>query len=141
MAERNARTITTLNENDVLLGRGRGPSQYVGNQKFLSLVKTKKQEYNCKHVPNKTKAAIANEIYCKITEDRGGRFLSLVNENGQRTRNLVEEGVWVVVHKDHAIEKVKQGMYSFHMITYSLLLYLMYYNYCFFSITPTPRKG
>lgn len=37
---------TSLNDNDVLLGRGIGPSYFIGNKRMAKLVESRKEEYN-----------------------------------------------------------------------------------------------
>jgi len=58
---------------DVLLGRGSGPNDHVGNINFRDLVQDRKSEYlSTNH--RQTKALIAKEIVDRVYE-RGGRFL------------------------------------------------------------------
>ena len=63
--------------NDVLLGRGSGPNDHIGNINFRDLVADRKAEYlSTNH--RQTKALIAKDIVDKVY-GRGGRFLKKLN--------------------------------------------------------------
>ena len=96
-----------LEDNDVLLGRGSGQSQYIGSRRFRAVVETRRAEYTA-NPSYKVKARIAREVFEEITS-RGGRFLELV-DTGKRIKNLVDEGVWRVVTQSVALEKCKQAL-------------------------------
>jgi hypothetical protein len=91
--------ITMLNENDVLLGRGKGVNDYVGNRKFREFVKTHRQEYLGSSRGDKTQIArqIVGQV-CKLNPP--GRFLKKVSN----TR------YWVVVESQVALEKTSQAL-------------------------------
>ena len=99
--------VTALNSNDVLLGRGAGSSQYIGNQKFRDLVEERKEEYSSS-ASRMPKAKIAEEILDHV-QSLGGRFLQL-DENQGAIDNMVEEGIWHVVDDKAALEKCKQAL-------------------------------
>ena len=40
--------IRFLNENDALLGRGAGPSNFIGNRRFQDLMESRREEYSSK---------------------------------------------------------------------------------------------
>jgi len=107
--EANARLIVpSLNENDVLLGRGKGPSNYVGNNRFLDIIKERREEYTSKDTTYNQKSVIANEVMQNV-HSRGGRFLQLVSR-GQPMRNVVEEGQWYVESESVVLLKIKQAL-------------------------------
>jgi len=99
--------ITALNDNDVLLGRGTGYARYVGNKRFLRLVRNRKKEYNSTK-SYIVKGEIAVDVYCCLKK-RNGRFLKLV-KTGQRATNVVREGVWREASQKDALEKCKQAL-------------------------------
>lgn len=65
--------VFEVKSDDVLLGRGSGPNDHVGNIKFRDLVHERKSEYlSTNH--RQTKALIAKDIVDQVYA-RGGRFL------------------------------------------------------------------
>lgn len=103
--------IRDLNSNDVLLGRGIGPSTFEGNVKFRDeIVAPRKEEYL--NPSYREKSRIAREVY-DVVKSRGGRFLSLVNANdanGRPLRNVVDNGTWQEVGIKKALDKCKQSL-------------------------------
>ena len=97
-----------ISDHDILLGRGRGPSNHVGNKRFLAVCKLHEEEYNGTS-SFKKKGAIANEVFCEVSDARNARFLQLV-PTGQPMRNVVEEGEWVVASKKASMDKIKQAL-------------------------------
>lgn len=92
---------------DVLLGRGTGQNEYIGNRRFRSFVETRKDEYLGTR-SNKEKNRIAEEILDHICA-QGGRFLRLSDEYVRRDGCIVvEDGIWYVAPDDVALEKCKQ---------------------------------
>lgn len=104
---RSKKEITALSNEDVLVGRGKGFSSYIGNQKFLKTIEERKAEYNGTD-DNTKKLMIARQILNEI-KGKGGRFLRLVNEN-QRVRDVVKQGVWCEASSCVAMEKIKQAL-------------------------------
>jgi hypothetical protein len=98
-ASRSTNLIIELNDNDVLLGRGRGIVKFVGNQRFRRLVEERKEEYSSfgSHKDDR-KARIARELFDRIHE-RGGRFLK-----------PVEDKTWYEVEESVALEKCMQAL-------------------------------
>lgn len=69
--------VLEVRSDDVLLGRGSGPNDHVGNIKFRDLVHDRKPEYlSTNH--RQTKATIAKNIVDQVYQ-RGGRFLKKLN--------------------------------------------------------------
>ena len=99
--------IKALKPNDVLMGRGRGPSQYIGNRRFLELVDTRKDEYTST-VSYIVKRMIAQQVYHEI-KSRGGRFLNLVS-GGKPSKNIIDEGVWCDAGLLAGLERCKQAL-------------------------------
>lgn len=95
--------ISSLTENDVLLGRGRGYSEYIGNERFRKLADTFKKEYNSVD-SNLMKVVIARELYLAVKE-KGGRFLKLVQK-----KKKIQQSVWQVADFKTAEEKCKQTL-------------------------------
>jgi hypothetical protein len=87
--------VTSLNDNDVLLGRGCGAKNSEGNDRFQSLILTRKEEYMSLE-SYKEKRAIADSLYDEITR-RGGRFLALV-DTGEKIQ-------WEEVSRKAGLEK------------------------------------
>lgn len=85
--------ISVLNDNDVLLGRGRGSTNHIGNERFRALTRLRKEEYKlCDN--NGQKTNIAYEIFHEVVDIRGGRFLQLVDD-GNPPRDILETGTCV----------------------------------------------
>jgi hypothetical protein len=100
--------ITTIKQDDVLMGRGSGPNEFIGNQRFRSLVEARKGEY--KSAPkNKLKTKIAKEVIDEI-HALGGRFLKQVETGTPDINYVVEEAVWCEVEEKLALEKCKQTL-------------------------------
>ena len=93
--------ITSPNPNDVLLGRGTGPNEFIGNRRFRQIVEQRKEEY--KMAPNVGKTMIARQLVSHIHE-AGGRFLKRVE-----TENI-DEPVWCEVEEKVALEKCSQAL-------------------------------
>jgi hypothetical protein len=92
--------ITSLNDNDVILGRGAGPSQFVGNLRFQSRIEKRQEEYLLITAHrHKRKAAIARDIVDQ-THALGGRFVKPVG-SGEVSYEEVADA--------KAIEKCKQS--------------------------------
>lgn len=92
-------TITFLNSNDVLCGRGSGPNDHVGNVAFRKLVSTRRREYLGTST-RMQKARIAREIADAVwNANPPGRFLEKATETS-----------WNVVPEVKALEKVKQAL-------------------------------
>jgi hypothetical protein len=111
VAPNSTNLITELNDNDVLLGRGSGPSQFVGNRGFRALVDDRRDEYNWAH-KNKEKNEIAKELYDGIRA-LGGRFLKLI-ESMKHVDDVVRDGVWFEASEAIALEKCKQSLREKH---------------------------
>ena len=94
---------SSLNANDVLLGRGKGSSDYIGNVRFRSLVNERKEEYTGSDNYNE-KSMIAREVYNEI-HSRGGRFLKPAE-----TASSGKNRLWCVASKSQALEKCKQAL-------------------------------
>ena len=107
-APTNKGRITALNPNDVLMGRGRGPSQYIGNRLFLELVDTRKDEYTSTE-SYIAKRAIAQQVYHEV-KLRGGRFLKLVVSDRKPAKNVIDEGVWCDAGESAGLERCKQAL-------------------------------
>ena len=99
--------ITSLNRNDVLLGRGTGPSEYVGNKLFRKHVHTRREEYvGCESMFDKGR--IAQEVVDHV-HSLGGRFVRQ-ERKGRRVGDLLVDGLWREEKDSVAIEKCKQAL-------------------------------
>jgi hypothetical protein len=95
--------ITSLNHNDVILGRGAGPSLFIGNLRFRSRVDERQEEYlSLKAHKHPTKARISRELVVQ-TRALGGRFLKPVRSDSA-------DEVWYEVADSVAVEKCKQAL-------------------------------
>jgi hypothetical protein len=105
-APRSTNLITELKYNDVLLGRG-STSEFIGNERFRSLVEVRQEEY-ISAPKNKEKQKIARELFDDI-RSLGGRFLKLV-ESEASADDAAEKGKWYEVEESVALEKCKQSL-------------------------------
>jgi len=87
----------SVEENDVLCGRGGGTNNYVGNKRFRTLVSVNQKDYLLAR--KKDKSAIAKHIV-QIVQRRGGRFL----------RKDTMQSTWVEVGDQKAAEKTSQAL-------------------------------
>jgi len=99
--------ITSLNRNDVLLGRGSGPNHYYGNLQFRDLVEQRREAYAQANLLAE-KRGVAQSIVDDVRA-RGGRFL---RQQGQRKKgeNVLTDGEWIEVNNSVALEKSKQAL-------------------------------
>lgn len=96
-----ANLVHTVNENDVLCGRGRGPAGHTGNVRFHELVAEKRMAYlTC--TDRKEKANICEEII-DVVKRSGGRFLKKI----LGSRSKASPKLWKIV--DDAKAKAKTG--------------------------------
>jgi hypothetical protein len=96
--------VTELTPNDVILGRGAGPSQFVGNKQFRSLAEQRKEEYILAPdhwAKQKVARAILNHIH-----ELGGRFL----KEAVKDETSGKGKAWQVVEESVALEKCKQTL-------------------------------
>jgi hypothetical protein len=98
--------ITSLNDNDVILGRGAGPSQYIGNLRFRSHIKKRQEEYIAIATHrHESKARISRDIVSQI-HALGGRFLKAVESESSLGSGMV----WYEEVADMiALDKCKQS--------------------------------
>jgi len=102
-------TITSLNDNDVLCGRGTGPNKFIGNKRFRQYVKTRKQEYSSSGpFAFQDKTQIAQQVVDHV-HGLGGRFVRQLKK-GRREGDLLVDGVWREESRDVALEKAKQTL-------------------------------
>jgi len=101
-----SKVIETLNPNDVLLGRGSGPNDWIGNVTFRQYIEGHKEAYFAGRKYDKTR--IAYQIFHNI-QSAGGHFLRRPDTWKGRTEAVpVTKGVWVEVEEEIAVEKCKQ---------------------------------
>lgn len=86
-----------FNDDDVLSGRGKGPSNYIGNRRFRELVMKNRLAYSAA-TKRKEKKAIARQIVAIIIS-RGGQFLSSQSQHR-----------WVPLNEKKALAKVSQAL-------------------------------
>lgn len=101
--------MTFLTDKDVVLGRGLGFSSLPGNQRFLDLVKTRKEEYKSTG-SHSIKSRIARELYTELTEVIGARFLAIDEESSNDNEGGGESRYKVVTDKNVCLEKIKQAL-------------------------------
>jgi hypothetical protein len=100
--------IMAITQNDVLMGRGSGPNEFMGNQLFRSKVEGRKEEY--KSAPqNELKKKIAEAVIDEV-HAQGGRFLKQFETEISLENALVEEATWCEVEEKVALEKCKQAL-------------------------------
>jgi len=117
MTTHNNRTfVTSLTENDVLLGRGTPCAENEGNVRFRKLVRSRKAEYTAAE-KRMRKDAIAREVLDVIAA-RGGKFLRKVESKAEMmqlgiplcTGGVTPKEVWAIVDEDTQVQKVKQAL-------------------------------
>lgn len=96
------KTLLSINDNDVISGRGKHVFNHYGNIQFMSLVKRFQLEFDkCQKAH---KPILAEKIYRTIQElDPPGRFLKLCSKTTSETK-------WVEMDKKAAIMKIRQAM-------------------------------
>ena len=97
IADCNDAITLSLNENDVLMGRGSPSSEYSGNLRFRQLVLDRRNEYlSC--TTRQEKNQIANEIIQEV-HNRGGRFLRRITtmEEAERYKVPPKAQAWRIV--------------------------------------------
>ncbi len=100
-----------LGPNDVLLGRGTGPNEQIGNIRFRALVRDVIQSFGSKDLDGKEKTRLAKSVM-KEVKAKGGRFVRRVEsgastdkyKNSNRAGDLYEE-----VTDALALDKTKQS--------------------------------
>lgn len=108
--------MTSLTENDVLLGRGTPCAENEGNVRFRKLVRSRKAEYTAAE-KRMRKDAIAREVLDVIAA-RGGKFLRKVESKAEMmqlgiplcTGGVTPKEVWAIVDEDTQVQKVKQAL-------------------------------
>jgi hypothetical protein len=106
----NKKYTTELGATDVLLGRGSGPNDHVGNVHFRELVSERKAEYMATN-HRMTKTKIAREIVDQIINAKG-RFLKKCEQKEVEGLGVEPTGVDVyeIVDDDTMMEKAKQAL-------------------------------
>lgn len=92
----NSSTTNTINDSDVLCGRGGATNNHVGNKMFRSMVSEHQREYLS--AKKKDKALISQRIV-RLVREQGGRFLRRTND-----------GLWTDVGNKKATEKTSQAL-------------------------------
>jgi len=93
-----------------ILNSGAPTINYIGNQTFRALVRTRKTEY-ADAVRHQTKNEIARQIVDEIAS-RGGRFLRGIDDPTEARELGVPQGAkaWKIVKLSVAMEKAKQAL-------------------------------
>ncbi|CAB9496061.1 expressed unknown protein [Seminavis robusta] len=89
--------VTTINDNDVLSGRGGGTNLHPGNRQFRDLINLYRRDYL--KARKNDKPAISRSIVNAI-RDKNGRFLKKVEKSG----------LWFEIGDDAAREKTSQAL-------------------------------
>jgi hypothetical protein len=110
-ASNSGQLISSVNPNDVILGRGLGPSQFIGNQQFRSIVEQYQEEYTSirGHQKREQKTRISKEIVAEV-HTLGGRFLKNIEGSTPVAGAIAEEAIWLEVEESVALEKCKQAL-------------------------------
>ena len=97
-----------VHDHDVLSGRGVNIAGHPGNQRYRTLISTRKDEDYCEKYSTSEKRAVAEEIIKHIHSlDPPGRFLKREG-GGRRSRGL--SGPWEVLNHDQCVKKVCQAL-------------------------------
>jgi len=92
----------TINNNDVLLGRGGMTNRHTGNQDFRKLVKETKSMY--KGYTTKTYKTKTSELVVQYIQAKGGRFLKNIRNSTDSSDK------WVVASAEEARKKTSQAL-------------------------------
>ena len=98
--------ITSLNHNDVLMGRGTRQNEFIGNKRFRSIIERHKEEYRSAQ-KLKAKQKVARKVFDEI-RDLGGRFVKVVVTDAPVYD--ADEGPWIEVEEKVALEKCKSTL-------------------------------
>ena len=118
--------IKDLNETDVLLGRGTGPSEHKGNREFRYLIAKRTNEFNSTD-NRQTKSRIAEQTL-KDVKVKNGRFLRRLDKSEHRfisdktSAPELDDVLYVQVDDVIAVLKTKQA-----------------FRYCSRTATATPQ--
>mmetsp|Transcript_28897 Transcript_28897/g.63643 ORF Transcript_28897/g.63643 Transcript_28897/m.63643 type:complete len:293 (-) Transcript_28897:402-1280(-) len=97
-----------VHDHDVLSGRGVNIAGHPGNQRYRTLILTRKDGDYCEKYTTSEKRAVAEEIIKHIHSlDPPGRFLKR-EVGGKRSRGL--SGPWLVLNHDQCVKKVCQAL-------------------------------
>ena len=100
--------VTSLKPQDVLMGRGNGPNDHIGNGAFRYSILDRLDEYTST-ISRKKKDKIARQVV-RIVQSKNGRFVRKLSQGEKRTRRLPAEKLGYIVVKDScAILKTKQA--------------------------------
>jgi hypothetical protein len=102
--------VFELSHYDVLLGRGAGSINYVGNVLFRETVRERREEY-LSTARRQVKDSIARQIVDIVTS-RNGRFLRKITTSEEKAAIGIREDVnaWVIADEEKMLEKVKQSL-------------------------------
>jgi hypothetical protein len=98
-----SKLLEELGPNDVLLGRGTGPNEYVGNIRFRALVCEVISNSNLATFNSGSKSRLSASVVIAIKE-RGGRFVKKVSGSSRRRGDFYKEVTHTV-----ALGKTKQS--------------------------------
>lgn len=100
--------LITVNDHDVLSGRGVNIAHHSGNQRFRALITTYHDESYCTSYSASEKRAVATEIITHIQDlNPPGRFLKRLGK-GQVSRGLA--GPWQLLSEKEACKKTCQAL-------------------------------
>jgi hypothetical protein len=108
--DKGVKVVHELGHNDVLLGRGAGSINYVGNVLFREVVKERRDEYLATS-KRQLKDSIARDIVQAVAL-RKGRFLrKIVSDDERKYFGVAKNGnAWIVANYERTLEKVKQSL-------------------------------
>ena len=101
--------VSTINEKDVLLGRGGGANHWIGNTTFRALVHAQKRCYE--DTPLGQKYLIAAQLV-KDWNASGGRFLERIDPQVGAGSIVQHDGHWRIVSENKAFKKTFQCLRS-----------------------------
>jgi hypothetical protein len=89
--------LNCISQNDVLLGRGGGSNNHIGNRRFRAIVSQHQHEYRQTRKLDKSKVA---QKIVDIVQQEGGRFLKRTESNS----------AWEQVNRRQALSKTSQAL-------------------------------
>jgi hypothetical protein len=99
----NGKLLEELGPNDVLLGRGTGPNEYVGNIRFRALISEVISSSDLATFNSGSKSRLSASVVITIKE-RGGRFVKKMSGSSRRRGDFYKEVTHTV-----ALGKTKQS--------------------------------
>lgn len=104
--------VDTINDNDVLSGRGKAVMNYSGNKQFRGFVEEYRSQYLACKTMNEKRAIFRSVVDKVYSLEPPGRFLKMVPSKND-VDDEEETFKWVSIGDDIAIKKASQALREF----------------------------